>query len=436
MGIAEEWLKYAPKPRPLSGREKWNVFLSYRSVDRAWVLNLYDLLQELGHTVFLDQVALKAGDPLIDKLQEALTASQAGVLIWSTATGESKWVSKEYQTLERRATNNEDFQFVPIRLDRSSLPEFAANRIFLDFADYPDGPNGGELLRLLHAIAGRPLSQEAARFAAGQDEAAKQAVNKVNAAIANGNEKRLRELFEMGGLPWRISAALGCKAAEGLTKLGRNDEAIAMLSQVEAQFPRAIRPQQLRALALARRAVRTKNVEDLDIAQEILGELYSAGERDPETLGIYARTWMDRHNLDGNELSLRRSRDLYAEAFEGTKGDYYTGINAAAKSVFLGTTEDLKRADAYASRVLEVAGTKECPGDYWKTASVAEALLIRKDYAAAGKIYLAAVTMAPKEIGSHESTWGQARRLMAKLGATNEEQAAVQKAFAHLMKGA
>ena len=240
----------------------------------------------------------------------------------------------------------------------------------------------------------------------------------------------------MGGLPWRISAALGCKAAEGLTKLGRNDEAIAMLSQVEAQFPRAIRPQQLRALALARRAVRTKNVEDLDIAQEILGELYSAGERDPETLGIYARTWMDRHNLDGNELSLRRSRDLYAEAFEGTKGDYYTGINAAAKSVFLGTTEDLKRADAYASRVLEVAGTKECPGDYWKTASVAEALLIRKDYAAAGKIYLAAVTMAPKEIGSHESTWGQARRLMAKLGATNEEQAAVQKAFAHLMKGA
>jgi hypothetical protein len=54
----------------------------------------------------------------------------------------------------------------------------------------------------------------------------------------------------------------------------------------------------------------------------------------------------------------------------------------------------------------------------------------------AGKIYLAAVTMAPKEIGSHESTWGQARQLMAKLGATNEEQAPVKEAFAHLTKGA
>lgn len=49
MTIAEEWLKYAPKPRQLSGQDRWNVFLSYRSVNRAWVLNLYDVLKELGH---------------------------------------------------------------------------------------------------------------------------------------------------------------------------------------------------------------------------------------------------------------------------------------------------------------------------------------------------------------------------------------------------
>jgi TIR domain-containing protein len=182
MAIDPEWLQYAPKPRQLSATEKWNVFLSYRSVNRGWVLNLYDLLRELGHAAFLDQVILKAGDPLIDTLQKALQTSQAGVLIWSTATSDSEWVSKEYQTLENLATSNRAFQFVPIRLDRSPLPPFAANRIFLDFADYPDGPNGGELLRLLHAIAGAPLTPEAAHFAAEQDEAAKQAANKINAA--------------------------------------------------------------------------------------------------------------------------------------------------------------------------------------------------------------------------------------------------------------
>jgi len=30
-------------------------------------------------------------------------------------------------------------------------------------------------------------------------------------------------------------------------------------------------------------------------AQEILGTLYQQHERDLETLGIYARTWMDRY---------------------------------------------------------------------------------------------------------------------------------------------
>lgn len=434
MVIAQEWLAYSPKPRQLSGNEKWNVFLSYRSVNRAWVLNLYDLLQELGHAVFLDQVALKAGDPLIDALQKALEASQAGVLIWSTASGNSEWVSKEYQTLENLAVENRDFQFVPVRLDRSPLPLFAKNRIFLDFADYPDGPNGGELLRLLHAIAGQPLSPEAAHFAAEQDEASKQAADRIDAAIANGNPGRLKELFERGGLPWRISAVLGCKAAEGLTKLGRNDEAIAILSRLEVQFPMAIRPRQLHALALARRATKTGSPQDLDGAQEILAELYASGKRDPETLGIYARTWMDRHERDGSELSLRRSRDLYAEAFEGSRDDYYTGINAAAKSVFLGAPEDLKQADAYAARVLNIVGTTACPGDYWKTATVAEALLTQKSYARAGELYRAAVAMAPEEIASHETTWVQARRLMNKLGATEAERALVQGAFIHLAK--
>jgi hypothetical protein len=434
MAIAQEWLRYAPKPRQLSANEKWNVFLSYRSVNRAWVLNLYDLLQELGHAVFLDQVALKAGEPIIDALQKALQASQAGVLIWSSASGDSEWVSKEYQTLEKLAGGNKGFQFVPIRLDCSPLPPFAENRIFLDFADYPDGPNGGELLRLLHAIAGKPLSTEAAHFAAAQDEAAKQAANKINAAIANGNDGRLKELFERRGLPWQISAVLGCKAAEGLTKLGRNDDAIAMLSQLEAQFPKAIRPRQLHALALARRAARAGSPQDLDSAQEILAELYAGGERDPETLGIYARTWMDRHERDASELALRRSRDLYAEAFEGARDDYYTGINAAAKSVFLGTPEDLERAGAYAARVLEIVGTKVCPGDYWKTATVAEAFLMQKSYSRAAEVYRDAVAMAPEEIGSHETTWVQARRLMNKLGATDVERALVQAAFAHLAK--
>ena len=52
----------------------------------------------------------------------------------------------------------------------------------------------------------------------------------------------------------------------------------------------------------------------------------------------------------------------------------------------------------------------------------------------AAEMYLGAVAMASGEIGSHETTWVQARRLMDKLGAMDGERALVQTAFAHLAK--
>jgi len=376
MSLPSEWMRFAPKPRELTNGDQWNVFLSYRSVSRTWVLNLYDVLRGIGHKVFLDQCVLKVGDALIRGLQNALTTSQAGILIWSNATRDSEWVEREYEVLERQATEKPGFQFVPLKLDDSKLPPFAERRIFLDFSAYPDGPNGGELLRLLHAVVGKPLSEEAAHFANEQDEAAMVAVTRIKAAIKNKYPERLIQLFDEDGLPWQISAALGCRAAEGLTKLDRNEGAIQMLEKLEQRFPKAIRPKQLRALALARRG----RDSDLMDAQDILGELYERGERDPETLGIYARTWMDRYAKSGDASDLKQSRDLYAEAFDGAQDDYYTGINAAAKSVFLGSSDDLKRAAEYAQRVQQIVGTKPVPDDYWTTATVAEVFLIQKEY--------------------------------------------------------
>ena len=426
--LANDWTRLAPRPRPLEGKDTWNVFLSYRSVNRPWVLNLYDVLRQHGHSVFIDQCALKAGDQLQSRLEEALGTSQSGVLIWSSATADSEWVRREYQTLENLAAKKKGFQFVPVRLDQSELPLFAENRVFLDFSGYPDGPNGGELLRLLHALTGQPLSPEAARFADEQDDAAKEASAQIAAAIKNGYPDRLIRPFEEGGLVWQTSPVLACKAAEGLTKLGRNEEAIALLDRIRQRFPKAVRPRQLYSLALARRA----KGDDLMTAQQILGVLYERGERDPETLGIYGRTWMDRYAKSGDAGDLAQSRDLYAEAFERAPDDYYTGINAAAKSVLLGTPEDLARAAEYAEKVQKIVGTEPRPGDYWMTATVGEVFLIQKRYAQAARLYRDAVAIGRKEIASHLSTWKQACRLMEKLNPREIEREMVRTPFAHL----
>jgi len=364
-----------------------------------------------------------AGDALIGALEDGLDASQAGVLVWSSAAADSDWVKREYRVMESRTDTG--FHFVPLRLDSAKLPTFAAQRLFLDFAAYPDGPNGGELLRLLHGVVGQPLSGEAAHFAAEQDLAAKQTFAQIKAEVGNGDEQALLRLFEVGGSAWEVSAALGCVTADGLTRLGKNDLAMQVLDRVIERFPLAIRPKQLRALALAR----SGNVAQ---AQSILGALYEDKHRDPETLGIYARTWMDRYQETKNGLFLRKSRDLYAEAFEGAQDDYYTGINAAAKSVFLGTEVEVAKGRLLAQRVEALVGTRSVSGDYWKTATVAEVQLILGHYAEAAARYTDAVSGAPTEVASHESTWKQAARLMAAMNSSADERALVRGAFAHL----
>jgi ATP/maltotriose-dependent transcriptional regulator MalT len=141
---------------------------------------------------------------------------------------------------------------------------------------------------------------------------------------------------------------------------------------------------------------------------------------------------MDRYADSGDPRHLRRSRDLYVEAFEGAGDDYYTGINAAAKSVLLGDHEELEAASDYARRVQEIVGTEPTPGDYWATATVGEVFLIQGDYPNAGRLYEAAVVMTPEAVDSHASTWTQACRLMDKLQPGADDRTLVRQAFEHL----
>ena len=423
----EQWLAFAPRPEPLRAGKKYHVFISYRSVNRIWAINLYDVLRSCGHEVFLDQSALVMGGSLVGQLQEGLSQSQAGILIWSSATADSKWVEREYSTMER-LTDTGEFSFVPVLLDGAKLPVFAQNRVFLDFSGYPDGPNGGDLLRLLHAVVGKPLTPDAAHFATQQDEVARRLMAQIRARVQTGDHDGLVSLFKAGGLAMETSSAPGCAIAEGLTALRAYSSALEVLDRVQETFPTSIRPRQLRALALARRA----EGSDLVDAQAILGELQQLGHSDPETLGIYARTWMDRYAVSGDILHLRRSRDLYAEAFEGAKDDYYVGINAAAKSVLLGDAANIERGREFARQVQQIVGSDIVRGNYWKTATVAEVMLILGDNERAATRYAEAVAMAPSERGSHATTWQQACRLMAVLKPDDVARADIHRAFSHL----
>lgn len=417
--MAENWTDLAPHPDPVEPGKKWHVFVSYRSSNRPWVLALYDILNGLGYKVFLDQYVLTAAAPLALSLGEALDSSESAILVWSGGYEDSEWCKQEASKLETMQNQKDGFRYVIARIDDSEIKGLAQTKLWVDFSQQREGPSGTSLLSLLYGLEDEPLPPGAVKMASKVDDEMREGLLSIKASRGIGDSAGLVGLAETDNMAWKGSPMLMCAAAEGLIAMGKVPEAITVLDRAEQAFPKAVRPKQLRGLALARSGQTMQ-------AQLVLGRLYAAGEIGPETLGIFARTWMDRYAETGESTFLLKSRDLYRQAFEAFPADYYTGINAAAKSLLAGEKET---AAQIAERVQKVVGDRPVMDDYWRTATMAEALLLQGNVEAAAKTYKAAVLAAPLDSGSHASTRAQAALLLTALGATNEEKALVMAAF-------
>jgi class 3 adenylate cyclase/tetratricopeptide (TPR) repeat protein len=158
------------------------------------------------------------------------------------------------------------------------------------------------------------------------------------------------------------------------------------------------------ALALAQMGSSTR-------AQDILNALLAKEPADRETLSILGRTYKDQWcaNPD-NENYLRQAFDHYNRAFEVPPADSYPGINAATIAFLLKETD---KANRIAKTVLEIC--QQQPDDYWKHATVAEALVVLGDAEAAKSAYRAAVAAEKDNLRAFSSTRKQARVLSRQL---------------------
>jgi uncharacterized protein HemY len=310
-------------------------------------------------------------------------------------------------------------------MDKTPLGGLLSGDIATDFSEQPDGPCGLPLLRLVLGLVGAPLPEGAVDTATAIDAARKTYLTQIKAARQNDDPDRLIELAKSSDEAWRDSPILGCAVAEGLIAAERYDAANEVLSNLRTEYPEAVRPRQLEAMSARRRG-------DWRRAQEILGAMYVEGYRDAETVGMYASSWWVRYRQSHDKHHLLRSRDLYREAFVLDPKDYYTGINAASKSLFLG---EGATAQEIAAEVEAVLKERENRG-YWDLATLGELRLLQRDYTKAKEYYQAAILTAPGERGNHASTRDQAIEIMKALDTAHAERALVEEVFAHLSPSA
>lgn len=404
------WLSFCPAPRPRPSGIEWDVFLSYRSVNRRWVLALYDALVQAGFRVFLDQFVLVPGSSLDESLQDNLEASGAGILVWSD-NSDSDWVKREHRAMRVLADQrkNEALPFLTVvaKLDAAKLPLLLADSLWVDFAPYPEGPRGGELLRLIFGLVDEPLSPDAMRAIVKLDADTKDAMTTIQAAVDNGFPDDIVEAARKGGETWKSTAMLASHAAEGLNALGEYDRVLEVINLYKEHFDRSIRLLHMEALAYRR----TNRYRE---ALKVLGKLHADGHRDPETLGLYGASLAKRYDETGDRVYLEKSQHMYADAFAADPADYYNGINAASKAALLGAGAEVFQPIAgRVSRLPAIQNPDKA--NYWELATVGEAKLLALDIDGAVAAYREAVTRHPEQEGSIGSTREQLERLLAAL---------------------
>jgi hypothetical protein len=106
-----------------------DAFISHSSEDAKIAAKVRKTLGGAHLTVWLDRSSLRYGILLRDELQTAIRASRVLILLWSKAAAKSRWVASELLS----AFHMGHF-IVPVTLDKTRLPQFLQNTVYLDVA--------------------------------------------------------------------------------------------------------------------------------------------------------------------------------------------------------------------------------------------------------------------------------------------------------------
>jgi class 3 adenylate cyclase len=198
---------------------------------------------------------------------------------------------------------------------------------------------------------------------------------------------QLRQLWtERIPIIWSQDVEIYRRATDVALKQGEGFVAFDIADEGIQKFTDDLRLLQLQALALARTGATRR-------ANAILEQLSQSGHKDEETLGILARTYKDFWQLstdpDESKEHLRRSYELYADAYD-RNGGYYSGINAATTGLIFGDKSNAQRLAKEVSEICSATLEYISPDSgerYWLEATLAEALLIMGDFDGAEEFY-------------------------------------------------
>lgn len=125
------------------------VFISYSHVDKERVERIAGHLMRKRTSIWIDQWELRAGDSIINKVQEAVEGASALLIMLSPSSVGSEWCRRELTAALLRELEEKRVVAIPVLLEDCDIPLFLRDKKYADFrTSFDDG-----MFALLESVA-------------------------------------------------------------------------------------------------------------------------------------------------------------------------------------------------------------------------------------------------------------------------------------------
>lgn len=109
-----------------------SIFLSHNKADKPFVRSLAKRLIESGVNVWLDEVELRIGDSIIDKIGRAIEDVDFVAAVISSNSVESAWVQRELSLALSKELRKKTVVVLPILIDDCEVPASLKDKLYAD----------------------------------------------------------------------------------------------------------------------------------------------------------------------------------------------------------------------------------------------------------------------------------------------------------------
>lgn len=117
-----------------------SIFLSHNSADKEFVRKLSTDLKKAGIEFWLDEVEMKVGDSLIDRISKGIGNCKYLAVVLSPHSVNSEWVKREVEIALNSEISGRRLIVLPVLVKDCVIPEFLKGKVYADFRqDYETG---------------------------------------------------------------------------------------------------------------------------------------------------------------------------------------------------------------------------------------------------------------------------------------------------------